>query len=93
MEYCQKCRKPLALIELAQDVGQSYKPTTVLKRLSQYSQIPAYLIIYKIKIQNESIGDCRVARVWPNPTKLHDRTSEQVREWLTKIHDGHDCND
>ena len=86
LEYCSVCGKPLALIETARDVGQPYKPTTVLKRLSVVSGIPAYLILYKIELA--VIGNCRVKRVWPNPTELKSVSASTVKTIIISIHEG-----
>ena len=92
LEYCRQCHKPLALIEIAQDVGQDYKPTTVLKALSRLANIPAFLIFYEIKIENELIGNCRWQRIWPEPTALTPMTMDQIGKWIVNIHNGHNCS-
>lgn len=45
-EYCENCREPLALIETAMDVGQSFKATTVMRNLAKLAGIPAFLALY-----------------------------------------------
>lgn len=91
MEYCDKCKMPLALIELAQDVGQKNKPTTILKQLARVSGVPAFLIFYKIEEENEEIGDCRVQQIWPRFTPIYETTKEGVENWIISIHDEHEC--
>ena len=44
VEYCRKCDEPLALVELAQDVGQEFKATTVMRKLAAKAGLPAYLV-------------------------------------------------
>ena len=84
LEYCQRCREPLALIELAQDVGQGFKATAVMEALSRRSGVPSFLILYKK--DKGSLGECRMARIWPDRTRLYKRTAEQVGESLKRIH-------
>lgn len=91
LEYCRRCRKPVMLIEIARDVGQAYKPTLVLRELSKLSGVPAFLILYKIDVENEMIGDCRVARIWPDPTSMHPLTRDKVRGLIVRMHDEHVC--
>ena len=85
LEYCQKCRTPLALIELAQDVSQAHKPTRVMEELAKKADVPAYLILYK-QDGEKQIGRCRVARIWPNRTDLKDLSANQVGTLIRKIH-------
>ena len=47
IEYCAQCKEPLALLELAQDVGQGWKATTVLRKLARKARLPAYLVFWK----------------------------------------------
>lgn len=47
VEYCQRCNKPLALIELAYDVGQDKKWTRPIQELAKMAELPAYLVFYK----------------------------------------------
>lgn len=51
-EYCDICKEPLALIELAIDVGQEEKPFTVTKKLAEKANIEAYLVLYKLDFDN-----------------------------------------
>lgn len=59
IEYCWICREPLVLKELAQDVGQSRKATTVMRKLAQKAGIPAILVFYA----TNEIGDIERFRV------------------------------
>ena len=47
LEFCDHCRKPLILGELAMDIGQPFKATTILRSLAGTTKIPAILIFYK----------------------------------------------
>lgn len=91
LEYCQICREPLALIELARDVGQSYKPTLVLERLAKAAKIDAYLILYKPNDAAEhGIAGARVARVYPTRQNLVQYTMDEVERLLVGIHEKHE---
>lgn len=46
LEYCRRCREPLALIEVARDIGQAVKPVTVLRRLAVRAGIRAVCVLY-----------------------------------------------
>lgn len=47
LEYHERTKAPLALIEAAVDVGQDYKPATAIAQLAKRARIPAYLVLYK----------------------------------------------
>jgi len=49
VEYDDASKEPLALIETAQDVGQSFKPATVTRNLARrcYPILPAFIVLYK----------------------------------------------
>lgn len=73
------------MIEIARDVDQPFKPTRVLGELAKCAEVPAYLILYKIAGEN-AIGDCRVARIYPDKTGLKLLTEKQVAALIKKIH-------
>lgn len=98
LEYCQRCRKPLAVIETARDVGQTVKPATVLAALAASAGISAYVLLYTVDEEAERnsqwdrcITQFRMKRAYPNPTEYYIRTPQQVAEFLTGIHDAHSC--
>jgi len=45
-EYDRETNEPLALIEVARDVGQSYKPAHVMARLAQRAGLPAWVALF-----------------------------------------------
>lgn len=85
LEYCNLCGALLALIETARDVGQAYKSTTVLRRLAQQSKIPAWLILYKI--ENDSVGLCRIQKIWPDKNQMELMKPEDVKRLIIEIHE------
>ena len=92
LEYCQRCRAPLALIELARDVGQAFKPTTVLERLAERAGIRGYVVLYKLDpAAPHGIGDCRVGRIYPQKSALTSVTLDAVGAHIQRIHDDHQC--
>jgi len=63
IEYCYFCKEPLALLELAKDVGQSHKSTVVCCNLANRANLPAYLVFYTS--ENGDIAQFRVCQVAP----------------------------
>lgn|GEM_PF-2785984 len=45
LEYCERCRAPLLLVEAARDAGQE-KPTLVLEKLAEAAKIPAICLLW-----------------------------------------------
>ena len=46
IEYDDDDKEPLALVETAQDVGQSYKCATVMHRLAMRADLPCFVVLY-----------------------------------------------
>ena len=74
VEYDDKTKEPLALIETAQDVGQNTKPATVTAKLARRANLPAYTMLYALSdSQNpadrmwKDIESFRVKRLHPPP--------------------------
>ena len=95
LEYCRRCRQPLAFIETARDVGQGFKPTTVQKKTAEQANVPAYCVLYKPQdVENEHAGiaSARGSRVFPTSTAGYiTMSSTTVGDFLTSIHDRHQC--
>ena len=96
IEYCHRCKLPLALIELAQDVGQSNKPTSVTRNLAQMAGIPAYLVFYNgngEKREGAQVCGLRVRRVYPTKSNELTLTPEQYELFLIllRMESGHHC--
>lgn len=90
-EYCQKCREPLILIELAKDYGQSNKATTVLRKLALKANISAYLIYYKMDDKTDEIASFRlrqVSPIWGNELIM---LPLEYAKFLSNIHETHQC--
>lgn len=76
VEYDNGTKEPLALIETAQDVGQTYKATAVTRRLAIRARLPCYCLLYALDSKVNpadprwcDIKSFRVRRMWPRPEK------------------------
>lgn len=77
VEYDDRSKEPIALIEVAMDIGQSWKTHTVTKNLARLCterSLPAYVVLYKKSSEDnpadrsqKDIEAFRVIRIWPNP--------------------------
>lgn len=93
VEYDDKTKAPLAICELARDVGQAYKPATVTANLSKLCTsrcVPAYIVLYRLSdTPNPADGRCkdiaafRVKRLWPDPER--DFTELTPRQWAEQL--------
>jgi hypothetical protein len=105
LEYCRRCRAPLALIETAQDVGQAFKPVTALEQLSLAANVPAFCVLYVtdgVRCETDRRGRCRngrcshgissfrVRRIRPNPTDFEVWSPIAFADYLTRVHDAHE---
>lgn len=48
VEYDDGAKEPLALIETARDIGQSYKTATVTRKLALRAKLPAFILLYTL---------------------------------------------
>lgn len=108
VEYDDRTKEPVALIETARDVGQDYKPVTVTRRLAVRAGLPCYVLLYQsAPAPNPAdplwrdIAQFRVKRVWPKPEATW-RTLEpgewakallQIRTWAARRLDAEAAND
>lgn len=72
-EYDNAGKLPLALVEVARDIGQE-KPAGVMQQLARLANVPAYVALYtSAPTANPSnpnwddIESFRVRRMWPRP--------------------------
>ncbi len=86
VEFCDVCSEPLAVVEIAQDVGQDWKPTTVLERIAKRSKLPAFCILYQVDSQARIAG-ARVRRVFPKPTQFKQRSAAELERLIERVHD------
>lgn len=95
VEYDDKSKEPLALIETAIDRGQNYKCATVTKNLARRCApvVPALILLYKISDSMNPHGDgafdieeFRVRKIWPEPeTSWKIFTPQEWAEWLVRL--------
>ena len=74
VEYDDKTKEPLVLIETAVDSGQTNKPATVTQNLAKRVNLPAFTVLYTLSHlpnpsapENRDISNFRVKRLWPAP--------------------------
>lgn len=87
VEYCAVCKEPLVVIETAQDVGQAFKPTTVLRNVARRMGVPGYLVFYKAN--DGTVERLRVRKVWPQYEPVAVMTPEDYEAWLLAIREHH----
>jgi len=108
VEFDDGEREPLALIETARDVGQTFKCSTVTARLAQRAGLPAYVVLYRTADlpnpadeRQPDIQSFRVRRIWPHPEPAWRQLSPrswaeallQIRRWACAKLDGVAAND
>ena len=108
VEYDDRAREPLALIETARDVGQLHKTATITASLARRARLPAYTLLYQTaKIHNPAdtrypdIIGFRVRRIWPQPETGWRTLTPQawaeallsIREWAATRLDAEAAND
>ena len=74
VEYDNKHKMPLALIETARDVDQDYKNATVTTNLARMANIPALIVLYRLSNRQNPADErwkdiewFRVKRTYPLP--------------------------
>lgn len=102
IEYCQRCRMPLCLIETARDIGQDAKSTLVMSRLAQTANVVAVCILYtpsgecscrrdrKVPGCRHGIEKARFRRVYPVEEQFEEWHDWELAAWLTSLHDNHE---
>jgi hypothetical protein len=95
VEYGYSGKLPLAVVEVAQDIGQE-KPTGVIRELAKMANLPAFVALYTpapranpVSPAWHDIDGFRVKRVWPKPERHWRNLSPsewanalvQIRDW------------
>lgn len=92
VEYENKTKIPVALIEAAVDQGEDWKPSTVTQKLAEMANLPAACVLY-------TLGDCanpgcktvrditmvRVRRLWPDPMRLGEFRRLKPSTWAQSL--------
>jgi hypothetical protein len=87
--FCHGCKRPLFLMELAQDVGQEFKPTTVTRNLARMADIPALLVFYTAN--GSGMERFRVQLISPRITKQVEIVPATMEQWIRRQHQEHIC--
>lgn len=87
LEYCDRCKCPLALVELAQDRGQERKATTVMRRLAHMANLPAFLVFYQIDPEPRF----RVRQVYPHKAGEAVYSELEYRRQIERLHRNCKC--
>lgn len=90
IEVCHDCRQPLMLLELARDIGQPYKATTILRELALRANAPAALCFYTVDGSHD-IARFRIRSVQPPNPHEHIVTPVQYARWLHSLRTRHSC--
>src|SRR5205823_1287211 len=90
IEACDGCYEPLALLELARDIGQSHKATSIMARLAERAEIPAGLVFYAVDELGEIVR-FRVRAAWPRGEREHVMTPAAYARWLQSLRRRHTC--
>lgn len=90
LEYHERTKEPLALIEAAMDVGQDRKPATAIARLAKRARIPAYLVLYRRSTEPNpadprmlDVSGFRIKRLYPRADKAW--RSVPPDEWASAL--------
>lgn len=94
VEYGYDNKLPLALVEVARDIGQE-KPTGVIRELAKMANLPAFVSLYTPASRANpaspawhDIDGFRVKRVWPRPEgKWRSLTPAEWADALVQIRD------
>jgi hypothetical protein len=94
VEYGYDNKLPLALVEVARDIGQE-KPTGVIRALARMANLPAFVSLYTPSSQanpaspaSHDIDGFRVKRVWPSPeARWRSLTPSEWADALVRIRD------
>jgi len=94
VEWCHRCYSPLALIEIAKDVGQKSKFTTALRRLAAMSGLPLYLVFYignGKEMREARVLNLRMSKKYPGKSEEVELTPNQYELFLVLLRDKHKC--
>lgn len=94
VEYGYDNKLPLALVEVARDIGQE-KPTGLIREFARMANLPAFVSLYTPSPRANpaspawhDIDGFRVRRVWPRPEpKWRSLTPGQWADALVQIRD------
>lgn len=92
VEYMEEGRVPLMLIELARDVGQSYKTARVTRNLALMAGIEAYTVLYTVSGEpnpydrrQRDIDKFRMQRIAPYYSEFFEFTPQRYAKVLLEL--------
>jgi len=91
VEYCPYCNEPLALIETARDVGQTYKCAEITTLIAKKIGVFSLIVLYKVNESGEIIN-FRVKYTNPNGYDYLNYSPMDYLKLLKKLHDLHNKN-
>jgi len=95
IEYNDKTKEPLCLIETAEDVGQSFKAATITTALARKAGILAYVVLYTVDPHhcNPAAPPCpdiqsfRVRQAWPPQEPPSTFVTLTPKQWAVRLLD------
>ena len=95
LEYCDRCKYPIAYIETVQKTGR-YKNCTVTANAAEQAGVAAYLIEYEPDLALPgaiyTIKRAWITRLRPLPKqKLGEFTERRLKAWFVALHRRHQC--
>lgn len=94
VEYDDGTKEPVLLIEVARDVAQDNKPSTVTRLLAERADLPAYVVLYRVSEEEPNpaspelpdIEGFRVKRIWPSTEYTWRKlTPQEYAEGLLRV--------
>jgi hypothetical protein len=89
VEYCARCLRPLAFIETARDVGQTFKPTTITQAVAAAHRAPALCVLYHLTAAGQ-IDRFRVRELPSGPWRT--LAPHQYAAYLRGLRERHACH-
>jgi hypothetical protein len=91
LEWCHRCREPLALVETARYTGRG-KVASVTARLAAKAGIPAYIVWYLMDETERYITGFKVSQIHPRTNAEPSMvTCEGWESHLRSLRDQHEC--
>jgi hypothetical protein len=92
LPICIHCKRVLAVIETAFDVGQTFKTTTVTEEVARALKVPALLVLYTPGTRLDEIISIRYKRLVPVKDKEFSQMwSNEFEEFFLKLQNGCGC--
>jgi hypothetical protein len=91
LEYCHRCDECVGVVEVARDIGQSFKASSVTRKLALRLGVPGLLVFYSTSAtrqigDHQDIDEFRVRVIAPRKELERRLTPEQYARWLAHMH-------